>query len=117
MPARVLLAGGDYKLQQTVTRILNDEQIETVCAADGRGALCLLNEIGPDLLIAECAVQGKNGYELCQYVREEPELQSLPVILLDAHFDAFNQNMAYGVGADMYLSKPIRAGRIGQNCP
>ena len=106
MSTRVLLAGDDYNFQQSVARLLNDEQIETVCAGDGRDALCLVNELGPDLLIAECVLRGKNGYELCQYVKEEPELQSLPVILLDNHFDAFNQNMAYGVGADVYMSKP-----------
>lgn len=112
MSTRILLAAGDYNFQQTVARMLNDEQIETVCAADGRDALCLLNEIGPDLLITEGVLGGKNGYELCQYVREEPELQSLPVILLDNHFDAFNQNMANGVGADVYLSKPFEASEL-----
>src|SRR5687768_16804249 len=109
MSARVLLAEGDYNLQQTVARILNDQHIEAVCAGDGRDALCLLNEIDPDLLIAECALQGKSGYELCHYVRQEPDFQSLPVILLDNHFDAFNQSMAYGVGADSYLSRPFGA--------
>ena len=112
MATRVLLAEGDYNFQRTVARILSDEQIEAVCAGDGRDALCILNEIGPDLLIAECALQGKNGYELCQYVREEPDFQSLPVILLDNYFDAFNQNRAYGVGADAYLSKPFEPSEL-----
>lgn len=109
MSARVLLAEGDYNLQQTVTRILSGEGIEAVCAGDGRDALCILNEIGPDLLIAECALRGKSGYELCHYVRQEPDFHSLPVILLDNNFDAFNQSMAYSVGADAYLSKPFGA--------
>jgi CheY-like chemotaxis protein len=112
MSTRILLAGGDYNFQQTVARMLKDEQIETVCAGDGRDALCLLNEIGPDLLIAECVLHGKNGYELCQYIREEPELQSLPIILLDNQFDAFNQNMANVVGADVYLSNPFAASEL-----
>ncbi|HJQ67843.1 MAG TPA: response regulator [Blastocatellia bacterium] len=112
MSTRVLLAESDFDFQRAVARILNDEQIEAVCAGDGRDALCLLNETVPDLLIADCALRGKNGYELCQYVREEPDFQTLPVILLDDHFDASNKNLAFGVGADAYLSKPFEPGEL-----
>ena len=82
-------------------------QIHTASTSDGYEAVCLLNETIPDLLIAEISLPQKDGYALCRYVRQEPEFQSLPVILLDREFNAFNQHRALMVGADAYLSQPL----------
>ena len=112
MSTRVLLAESDHILRQTVAHTLAAEKIQTVCADDGNAALYLLNETTPDLLIVEIALPDKNGFALCQYVRQEPEFQSLPVILLDSHFDNFNQNMAYNLSANTYLSKPIEMSEL-----
>jgi len=79
-----------------------------VSANDGYEALCLLNETAPDVLIAEIALSGKDGYALCLYIRQEPEFQSLPVILLDDRFDSSNRSLAFTVGADVYLSQPFQ---------
>jgi CheY-like chemotaxis protein len=60
------------------------------------------------MLIAEIALSGKDGYALCLYIRQEPEFQSLPVILLDSQFDSSNRSLAFTVGADVYLSQPFQ---------
>jgi CheY-like chemotaxis protein len=114
MASKVLLAESDCAIQQTLAGALSANHIDVVCAEDGNAAMCLLNETTPDLLIAEIALPEKNGYELCRYVREEPEFQSLPVILLDHRFDAFNQGLASGVGASLYLSKPFEADELAE---
>jgi DNA-binding response OmpR family regulator len=107
MLSRILIADVNPNIQQMVSQALADEQIETVFASDGWSALNLLNETTPDLLIAEISLPEKSGYDLCRYIRKEPEFQSLPVILLDDHFDDFNQRVARSLGADVYLSKPF----------
>jgi DNA-binding response OmpR family regulator len=112
MSSRILLADVNPNIQQMVTRALAAEQIETVCASDGWTALNLLNETTPDLLIAEISLPDKSGYELCRYIRGEPEFKSLPIVLLDDHFDVFNQGVAHSLGADMYLSKPFDPGSV-----
>src|SRR5437868_1114655 len=107
MPSKVLLAGSD-RMHRQMANTFDAGKIHTVSAADGYAALCLLNETTPDVLIAEIGLPDKDGYALCRYIRQEPEFQSLPVILLDSRFDAFNQNLAYSVGADVYLSQPFQ---------
>src|SRR5436853_1056219 len=107
MPSKVLLAGSDRMLQQ-MANTFDAGQIHTVSANDGYEALCLLNETTPDVLIAEIALSGKDGYALCLYIRQEPEFQSLPVILLDDQFDSSNRSLAFTVGADVYLSQPFQ---------
>jgi DNA-binding response OmpR family regulator len=107
MPSKVLLAGSDRMLQQ-MANTFDAGQIHTVSANDGYEALCLLNETTPDMLIAEIALSGKDGYALCHYIRHEPEFQSLPVVLLDSQFDSSNRSLALTVGADVYLSQPFQ---------
>jgi twitching motility two-component system response regulator PilH len=114
MLSRILLAEGDHNIQQIVEQTLSAEQVETVCAGDGLAALCLLNETSPDVLIADIGLPDKSGYDLCRYVREEPEFRSMPVVLLDNHFDSFNQSLASNVGADAYLSKPFEPSELAE---
>jgi CheY-like chemotaxis protein len=112
MQSRVLLASYDGHLLQAARQALKTEHIEPVIADDGNAALCLLNETLPDVLIADIALPGKDGYALCQYVRQEPEFESLPVVLLDRRFDANNRENAFRLGADVYLSQPFAVSEL-----
>lgn len=111
MSSKVLLAGSDRLLQQ-MANIFDAGQIHTLFADDGYAALCLLNETTPDLLIAEVALPDKDGYALCRYIKQEPEFQSLPVVLVDDQFNDFNQRRAFSVGADVYLSQPLQTDEL-----
>ena len=106
MFSKILLAGSARMIQQ-VSETLDAGRIHISCADDGYAAMCLLNETVPDLLIAETTLPDKDGYALCRYVRQEPEFQSLPVILFDRQFNAFNQKRALSAGANVYLSQPF----------
>jgi CheY-like chemotaxis protein len=114
MPSKVLLAGSDRMLQQMASTF-DAGQIHTASTGDGYEAVCLLNENTPDLLIAEIGLPQKDAYALCRYVRQEPEFQTLPVILLDREFSVFNQRRAYAVGADVYLSQPLSPDELIEN--
>jgi twitching motility two-component system response regulator PilH len=104
---RILLVASDHSFQHVLAHTLNEEWFETVCADDESAALRLLNETNPELLITEIELPENSGYELCRHIRGDPRFRSLPVVLLDNHFDVLNQSMAFSVGADAYLSKPF----------
>ena len=50
---------------------------------------------------------GKNGYEVCETIKNDPELQSIPVILLVGAFEPFDGHEAARVRADSHLTKPF----------
>lgn len=112
MSHRILLATSDQELQESVTYLLDDGHTEVISSGDGIDAVFLLNETTPDLLIAEVALPGKSGFELCRYAREEPDFQPMPVILIDSHFDVLNQSVAHSVGAHVYLSMPVEQSQL-----
>ncbi|HJQ22740.1 MAG TPA: response regulator [Blastocatellia bacterium] len=112
MPSRILLAVSDPQLRRAATEALQAEKIQSIGAEDGNTALGLLNALSPDVLVAEIALPGKDGYALCQYVRQSANFQSLPVVLLDHHFDAINRKIAVRVGATIYLNQPFTSGEL-----
>ena len=60
-----------------------------------------------DLFIVDRLLPGKNGLELCRYIRQQPELKEKPIILLTA-LDQ-NEDIIQGLdaGADDYITKPF----------
>src|SRR5262249_53320320 len=59
------------------------------------------------LVFADVFLLGKNGYDLCQSIKQNPQLSGLPVILLVGSFEPFDAAEAARVGADGKLAKPI----------
>lgn len=49
-----------------------------------------------------------NGMELCRQLRGDCNWSHLPVLFLTAHQDLETQNQAFAVGADDYISKPVK---------
>jgi len=112
MSSRVLLAVADPQLRRAATEALNAARIQSLSADDGITAFNLLKALPPNVLVAEIALPGKDGYALCQYVRQEPQLLSVPVVLLDSHFDAINRKIASRAGATIYLSQPFTSSEL-----
>ena len=50
-----------------------------------------------------------NGYELCEYIKQNEKLKHIPVMLLVGSFEPFNESEARRVGADDTLTKPFQS--------
>src|SRR5256885_4007966 len=50
--------------------------------------------IRPDLVLADVFMPVRNGYEVCQYVKSDPSLAHIPVILLVGAFDPLDEQEA-----------------------
>ena len=61
------------------------------------------------LILADVFMPGKNGYELCSAVRQEPALRDVPVLLLTGTFEPFDENKARAAGADSWIAKPFES--------
>src|SRR6202049_2035410 len=86
---------------------LKDQGIEVVAGGHGEAAVRKISEIRPDLVLADVFMPVRNGYEVCQYVKEDPSLKHIPVILLVGAFDPLDEQEAQRVGAEGVLKKPF----------
>jgi CheY-like chemotaxis protein len=76
-------------------------------ASNGRSALEQLAHARPDLVCLDLTLPDVSGYDVCEYIRGQPELAGLPVLMISARGTLLDRAQAEEVGADGYLTKPF----------
>lgn len=109
MGTRILLADDSITIQKVVNLTFADEGIEVVAVSNGDMAERRLAEVKPDLVLADIFMPGKNGYELCEAIKQNSQFRNVPVVLLVGAFEPFDQAEARRVRADAHLTKPFES--------
>jgi CheY-like chemotaxis protein len=107
MAKTILLADDSITIQKIVSLTFSGEGVEVVAVGNGDAALKKIYEIRPELVLADIFMPGKNGYEVCDRIKNDPDLAHLPVILLVGAFEPFDSNEAARVKASGHLTKPF----------
>jgi signal transduction histidine kinase len=114
----ILVADDNADMRRYLERLLG-RRYAVRLVADGSSALREARRRPPDLVLADVMMPGLDGFELLAELRADPELASLPIVLLSAR--AGEQASVEGIeaGADDYLAKPFTArellARVGTN--
>jgi PAS domain S-box-containing protein len=103
---RVLLVDDNTDLREYARRLLS-EQYDVVTAADGEQALEAARAAPPDIVITDAMMPHMDGFELIRRLREDPDLRTLPVIMLSARAGEEARIEGLDRGADDYLVKPF----------
>ena len=107
MSRMILLADDSITIQKIVNLTFSGEGIDVVTVGNGDSALKKIHEHHPSLVLADIFMPGRNGYEVCEAIKSDPELRSIPVILLVGAFEPFDGHEAARVRADSHLTKPF----------
>ncbi len=97
---------GEFLHALGVTRIVE--------ASNGRMAIELLTQSRPDLVCLDLTLPDVSGYDVCEYIRGQPELEGLPVLMISARGTLLDRAQAEEVGADGYLTKPFAQEEFNQ---
>ena len=81
-------------------------QFHVVEAVDGLGALELMQQTAPDIVVTDLALPRMDGFELVQRMRADERLRNVPVIALSGFSGAEFETRARAVGSDIVLQKP-----------
>lgn len=105
--AKILVADDNSNIQKMVGLALKDQGIDVVAVGNGEAAVRKISDVRPDLVLADVFMPVRNGYEVCNYVKQDSSLSHIPVILLVGAFDPLDEQEAQRVGADGVLKKPF----------
>jgi CheY-like chemotaxis protein len=106
---RILLADDSPHAQRMGEQILTEEGFEVVTVSDGDSALLRLEDVDPDMVLADVVMPHRSGYEICQYVKLSPRHKHVRVILTAGVRDQLDEAEARRVQADGIVQKPFQA--------
>ncbi len=100
---KILIVDDDKRVVKMLTEYMKLYEYKTVCAYNGSDALAFFDD-SIDLIVLDINMEGLNGYEVCQKIREN---NNVPIIMLSAKTSSFDKIKAFGEGADDYVVKPF----------
>ena len=106
---RILLADDSPHAQRMGEQILSEEGFEVVTVSDGDSALLRLEDVDPDLVLADVVMPHRSGYEICQYVKLSPRHRHARVVLTAGVKDVVDEAEVRRVQADGVVNKPFEA--------
>ena len=110
--SRILLVDDSPHAQRMGERILSDEGYEVVTVSNADSALIRLDDVDPDVVLADTVMPGRTGYEICQYLKMSPRHRHVRVILTAGVLEPLDEEHARRVEADGTLKKPFEASAL-----
>src|ERR1700683_2745248 len=104
---KILIADDNSNIQKMVALAFEDHKVEVVAVGNGEAAVKKLQDVKPDLILADVFMPVRNGYEVCEFVKRDARFSAIPVILLVGAFDPLDEIEAKRVSADGVLRKPF----------
>src|SRR5689334_11151423 len=107
--SRILLVDDSPHAQRMGERILSEEGYEVVTVSNADSALIRLEDVDPDVVIADTVMPGRTGYEICQYIKMSPRHRHVRVVLTAGVLETMDEERASQVQSDGVLKKPFEA--------
>ena len=107
MARRVLIVDDEPNIVMSLEFLLLASGFEVRTAGDGEQAIEAIGASAPDLVLLDVMMPKKNGYEVCQWIRADPSLAQVKVVMLTAKGRDPDIEKGLGVGADAYVTKPF----------
>ena len=72
---KLLLADDSVTIQKVIELTFADEGVRVVAFSNGQDAIDRLEEVAPDIVLADVFMPSKNGYQVCEYVKQNAKLK------------------------------------------
>jgi two-component system cell cycle response regulator len=86
---------------------LPSDQYEVFRAHNGPECLKQASSARPDLILLDIMMPGMDGYEVTRKLKQDPEFQGIPIILVTALGEVSDKLKGLEIGADEFLNKPV----------
>jgi DNA-binding response OmpR family regulator len=109
---RVLIVDDEPNIVTALEFLLERRGYEVLVATNGEEALEIAGRCRPDVMLLDVMMPARSGYEVCQRVRERPDLRHVKVVMLSAKGREAEVSKGLSLGADLYITKPFSTSEL-----
>lgn len=105
---KILLVDDEQDILDFLSYNLEKEGYAVDTANNGRDAIAKAKKNVPDLIVLDVMMPGMDGIETCREIRQVEPLKNVLIAFLTARNEDYSQIAGFDVGADDYITKPIK---------
>ena len=105
---KILLVDDEPDILDFVSYNLKAEGYKVHTASSGRSGVSKAREVKPDLILLDVMMPEMDGIEACDHIRRLPGLEHTIIAFLTARGEDYSQVAGFEVGADDYITKPVK---------
>jgi DNA-binding response OmpR family regulator len=104
---KIMIVDDDKLVTDLLEKLLAVEGYDIIAINDSSKAVDLARVETPDLFLLDLMMPQPDGFRLCRMLREEPYFTLTPIIIVTALDDSDSRAVAFGAGANDYITKPF----------
>jgi CheY-like chemotaxis protein len=112
MGSCVLFIDDDPLVGKLVRDLLEQEGYRVAVATSGKEGLNVARTHPPDVFLLDIMMPGMDGFQVCEAIRRDDALRSIPVVMLTAMESQKLNERAFAVGAEACMTKPFSPERL-----
>jgi DNA-binding response OmpR family regulator len=105
--AKILIVDDDKGATDLIETIMRSRGHEPTSVNESKKAIETAMGMNPDLIILDLMMPEPTGFQLCRMLRGLPKFAKTPIVIVTALDDSDSRMVAFGAGADNYVTKPI----------
>ncbi len=105
--ARILVVEDEDNIAIALDYLLTREGYDQHRIDTGAGAVDLIRDMRPDLVLLDVMLPEVSGYEICQSVRSDPAICATPILMMTARGSAMERRKGLAMGATGFITKPF----------
>ena len=110
----VLVCDDDSVQRLLIRECLESAGLVVVEAESGREAIELVTNHRPDFIFMDIEMPGLNGIEVCRILRDRPESEDTPILIVTGADDRETIDLGFEAGATQYITKPLNWPLLGR---
>jgi two-component system alkaline phosphatase synthesis response regulator PhoP len=107
-PVKILLVDDEPDVLEFLSYSLKKEGYSVFTASNGKDALNIAKQIDPRLIVLDVMMPEMDGMETCREFRSLEQFKNTIIIFLTARDEDYSQIAGFEVGADDYVTKPVK---------
>ncbi len=111
---KIMIVDDDAQITTLLGKLLTMEGFQTIAINDSSKAHEMASAVKPDLFLLDLMMPDPDGFKLCRMLRADPVFMFTPIIIVTALDDNDSRIVAFGAGANDYITKPFHASELVQ---